>query len=120
MNDVAFRPLSDRERRLIGRLLGRDFPGRDAVVSQLETASAVEIDENGSIELRCSSQAPAAATTRRVPVEGEAADTDGTMIHYLLHVVRGGVRELEVFKDDSSRVLRHPDPDDVDLFSPGE
>jgi hypothetical protein len=38
-------------------------------------------------------------------VESEARDTDGVIIHVLLHVVDGKASELEFFKEDSSRIL---------------
>ena len=55
----------------------------------------------------------------RIPVEAEAQDRDGTMIHYLLHVVDGWMNELEVYKDDSSRVLRQAEPEDLKVMNAG-
>ena len=55
----------------------------------------------------------------RIPVEGEAPDRDGMMIHYLLHVVDGRMNELEVYKDDSLRVLRHAEPEDLKVLNAG-
>jgi hypothetical protein len=79
---------------------------------QLEDVRGSTIDENGSLDLLCGTAA-VARVEKRVPTEGEATDVDGTTIHYLLHVVGGKLKELEVYKDDSSRVLQHPDPDEV-------
>ena len=40
-------------------------------------------------------------------------------IHYLLHVVDGAIDELEVYRDDSSRVLRQAEPEDVTVMNVG-
>jgi len=116
---TSYRPLNDWERRIILRLLLEEpFTGRDDLLSQVEKATARSIDEDGSISLRCS-PTPKARVTARIPVEGEAQDTDGMAIHYLLHVVDGLMSELEVYKDDSSRVLRQADPEEVTVMNAG-
>jgi len=116
---ACYRPLSDWERRIILRLLlAAPFAGRDDLLSQVEKATARSIDEDGSISLKCSLTQKACVTTR-IPVEGEARDTDGMTIHYLLHVVNGAIDELEVYKDDSSRVLRQAEPEDVTVMNAG-
>jgi len=119
MNEAraSYRPLGDWERRIIVRLLSAaPFPGRDDILSQVETARAMTIDEDGSVSLRPSIARKAGVTTR-IPVEGEAKDADGVMIHYLLHVVDGAINELEVYKDDSSRVSRQAQPEDLTVMS---
>ena len=110
-----YRSLTDWERRLVERLLGQEFPGRSLLRGQLDNVRARPLDDNGSLDLKCESSTPA-PVEKRIPVEGEAIDYDGTMIHYLLHVVRGRMKELEVYKDDSSTVMRHPDPDEVEVI----
>jgi hypothetical protein len=79
--------------------------------------TAKQIDEDGSLALQCSSGRPAPVECR-VPTEGECADADGTAIHVLLHVVNGKINELEVFKDDLSRVQNPPGARDLVLFTP--
>jgi hypothetical protein len=115
----TYRPLSDWERRIILKLLlAAPFAGRDDLLSQFENTRARTIDEDGSISLKPSIVRKAAVTTR-IPVEGEAKDTDGTVIHYLLHVVDGEINELEVYKDDSSRIQRQAEPDDLIVMNAG-
>lgn len=121
MNETmaSYRPLGDWERRIIVRLLSAaPFPGRDDLLSQVETASALTIDDDGSVSLKPVTAQKAAVTTR-IPVEGEAQDTDGVTIHYLLHVVDGAINELEVYKDDSSRVRRQAQPEDLTVANAG-
>lgn len=115
----SYRPLTDWERGVILRLLmERPFAGRDELLAQVDTVAARLIDEDGSIGLRCSCDVKA-AVTERIPVEGEAPDRDGMTIHYLLHVVDGTMNELEVYKDDSSRVMRHAEPEDLKVMNAG-
>jgi len=116
---TSYRPLGDWESRIILRLLSAaPFPGRDDLLAQVEKASARTIDEDGSISVRSAIVRRAAVTTR-IPVEGEAQDTDGVTIHYLLHVVNGQIDELEVYKDDSSRVRRQAQPEDLRVMNAG-
>src|SRR3954451_20893479 len=102
-----YRPLKTNERDLLTKLLEPSFPGRDELREQLGSATATEVDENGSLALRCASgrQAPVKC---RVATEGECPDADGIAIHVLLHVVEGVMRELEIFKDDSPSVQNPP------------
>jgi len=112
--DDNFRPLTPREMGLLRRLLEREFPGRDQLREQLGSVTGRTIDEEGSLALQCRSGPPAPVLCR-VPAEGECMDTDGKRINVLLHVVRGFMNELEVYKDDSSAVLRLPSAGDLML-----
>ena len=109
------RSLTPWQRDVILRLLKPAFPGRDELLAQLESAVGRPIDDNGSLELRCacSTNAP---VKRRIPTEAEAKDRDGMTIHYLLHVVDGRMNELEVYKDDSSRLIQHAEPEDLEVI----
>ena len=91
------------------------FPGRDVLLDQIEDTLCRPIDENGSLDLQCESTTKA-PVEMRVPIDGEAVDRDGITIHYLLHVVAGMINELEVFKEDSSKVLQHPDPEKIEVM----
>jgi hypothetical protein len=112
-----YRPLKANERDILARLLEANFPGRDELREQLDSVTATELDENGSLALRCGPARPAVVKCR-VATEGECADADGVAIHVLLHVVDGMVHELEVFKDDSSRVQNPPIARGLALFTP--
>lgn len=114
-----YRPLTEWERRIILRLLQESpFTGRDALLDQLEHVVGHPIDVDGSLSLKCSSVLKAVVKTR-IPVEGEAPDIDGVIIHYLLHVVDGKMDELEVYKDDSSKILRHAEPEKLKVTNAG-
>lgn len=114
---MSFRQLTDNERRLVNRLLEKDFPGRDAISEQVNEALVKQIDENGSLEFDVGI-APKAVSKFRIPTEGEIEDIDGVIVHVLLHVVDGRVSELEIFKEDNSPVKKMPDPIALRLFQP--
>jgi hypothetical protein len=103
------------ERELINRLLQACFPGRDEVASALDHVEVRTLDEMGSLELR-----PAVArkspVVKRIPVEAEAKDSDGYTIHVLLHVVDGQPIELEIYKDDGSRIVQMPPASSFELL----
>lgn len=100
-----YRILSDWERRIVERLLGRTFPGVEQLRKQLEKARVRMVDANGSLEfLRPFGER--ASVDRRVPTEAEAVDRDGIVIHVLLHVVDGRLHELEIYKEDGSNVIQ--------------
>ncbi len=115
MGDSEFLSPTDAERELLRRLMEADFPGRDELASMLDQVRVRTIDELGSLELRTQAggEAPVAKT---IPVEAEAQDEDGCLIHVLLHVVDGRPVELEIFKDDGSRVRQMPSPSAFDLL----
>lgn len=115
--DSSFRPLTDHERGVLEKLLEPAFPGRDELLDQMNSVTAQKIDDDGSLVLQCGPSRPAPVKCR-VPTEGECVDTDGIAIHVLLHVVDGMMSELEVFKDDSSRVRNLPAPRELMLFTP--
>ena len=114
---MQMRQLNDVERRLIDCLLQESFAGREAILEQINTSLVRQIDENGSLEFDVG-RVPMAVPKFRIPVEGESEDVDGVPIHVLLHVVDGRVKELEIYKDDSSLVLKMPEPEKLRLFRP--
>jgi CBS domain containing-hemolysin-like protein len=114
---MQFRKLTDSERRVVDRLLAEDFPGRVAIIEQINQSLVRQIDEDGSLEFD-GGAGPIAVSKFRIPVEGEAEDVDGVPIHILLHVVDGRVKELEIYKDDSSTPIKIPEPEEIRLFRP--
>jgi hypothetical protein len=104
-----WRPLDDRERALIEKLLtSESFPGSKELLRQLDGIVARQVFEDGTLDLRVSDTAPRAQVQARVPVEAEMTDADGTGILILLHVVDGRLNELEVVKGDDTPIVQQP------------
>lgn len=118
MNTEPFRGMQPKERELICKLLEPEFPGRDELSQQLETAKVRTIDEDGSLEFSISSSTKADHVKHVVPAEGEYEDPDGMTVHVLLHLAGDKAKELEFFREDGSRVLTWPNPDSVRVFAP--
>jgi hypothetical protein len=115
---MPLRNLTEEERRLIERLLEEDFPGRDAILQQIKNSRVTEWDDhNRSLAFEVG-PSPLSFPKSRIPVEGEFEDVDGVTIHILLHVIDGWVKDLEVYKDDSSPVIRLPSADELRVFRP--
>lgn len=115
MFDQNFRPLREDEQAIIDRLLSVEFQDRDLISKQVEQSMVRRIDENGSLEFKVLVDL-SANVQRRIPVEGQIPDADGTLIHILLHVVDHRVKELEIYKDDSSKVIRMPPADELEVI----
>lgn len=110
MSQKIWRQPTQRERRLIEKLLSVDFPGRDDLRRQMDTAEVSDIDEVGSLHFLVSG--PSATVARRVVAEAyyydkQAVDFDPA-VHIILHVVDGKLHELEFYKDDGSSIERLP------------
>lgn len=114
---MSYRPLRENEREILEKLLEPDFPGRGELREQLNSLTVEELDEDGGLALQSvtGSQAP---VKWRVPTEGECKDSDGVSVHVLLHVLDGRMHELELYKEDGSRVCRLPEARDLVLFTP--
>ena len=118
MNPRPFRQMTEREKQLVERLLGPEFPGRAELVQQLHGAEVRRIDEDGSIEFSITSHVRVKDVKYRVPTEGEYEDLDGVKVHVLLHVVGDKAKELELYREDNSRVQAWPSPALVRVFAP--
>jgi|TARA_B110000495_G_C22827382_1_gene482804 hypothetical protein len=100
------------ESSIFARLMMGHFQGADEIREQLASASVRTLDDWCSFSIQTTSPAKAKEITR-VPVEAHGSDTDGHLIHYLLHVGDGFVHELEVYTDTIEDPHRHPDVDEL-------
>ncbi|MDA1054570.1 MAG: hypothetical protein O3C40_29415 [Planctomycetota bacterium] len=105
---MSSRPIEAPEFALLQRLLSATVSGKEQLIEQVRGARVESIDNNGSLRFIFES-APKAKVTKRIPVEAQCLDSDGMWIHALLHVLNGQISELEIYKDDSSPVLREID-----------
>lgn len=110
-----FRQPTPTEAEFMQRLLAADFPGQEEIAKQLASCRVRIIDDEGSLELELSGTARPAAVEKRIPVEADAVDEDGIHVHFLLHVVKGFAKELEVYKDDGTPIKRMPHPNQLEV-----
>jgi hypothetical protein len=103
--------------QLLEKLLDQEFPGRDELRVQLGAVVGRTTDEDGGLSLRCSAKSPAPVSCR-VPTEVRCVDQDGVHINVALHVVEGFMNEIEIYKDDSSRVKQYPRAGDIVVIDP--
>lgn len=115
------RPLSRVERDLISYLLASDFHSAGELREQIDAVSVLADEpDTGSLSLIVDESVVGPASTRsRVPVEGTALAADGGLVHVLLHVDRGYLAELDVFREDGEHVAELPTPSAIDIFAPG-
>ncbi len=118
MESTNFREINSNEKRLLEHLLNVDFPGRDAIWEQVSNSLVAEIDENGSLEFK-SKIGIKANVKKRIPIEAEFEDIDGVKVHLLLHVVNGVVKELEIYKDNGSSIIRIPETKNIRIVELG-
>lgn len=104
------RELRPAERAFLQRLVMQDFPGSSALAEQMKVAKVSAECGCGcpSIIFSIPANSPKAVVLQRVPVEAESKDADGMGLHFLLHVVGGFLRELEIFREDSKPVEKLP------------
>jgi hypothetical protein len=114
--ELNFREPTPTEKELLQRLLEADFEGKTELSSQLQRFRVRQIDTEGSLEIDPGTNVDKAPVKKRIPVEAEGADEDGTHVHVLLHVVNGVVKELEIYKDDGSPIIQLPSSRDLKLL----
>lgn len=113
----AARNVSPIERQIIARLLNASFKGADALCAQMSQAAVRSNDYGGVLVLafEVAKDAVPAEVSGRIPVEAQARDSDGVMIHMLLHVVDGFLREVEIFREDSQPIHQLPQISEVNV-----
>ena len=113
--ESQFREPTSYERALIARLLEADFPGRSELAMLLGDVLVRTIDQDGGLDLESQIEGKA-PVVKRIPVEAEGKDQDGSTIHMLLHVREGRPVELEFFREDAATVKATPQPSDFELI----
>ena len=114
--ESGFRQLNNREVGLLEKLLEREFPGRDELRTQLQSVVAKQIQEDGTLSLRCVSGAPS-PRRHTLAVEGECKDADGMVVSVMLHVDKDGfMNMLEIYKYDMSPIITPPSANSLVLL----
>jgi hypothetical protein len=115
--DDDWRELSEYESAILTRLLEIEFQGRNEIQSQLAGCVVRQICGLGTIRFKVKSGS-LAKVNWFIPVEATACDSDGYLIHYLLHVENGRIAELEIYTDTTFDIKRIPKPDELFVFEP--
>lgn len=114
---VPHRPLKEFEYDVLESMLSHNFQGQTELFKQLDGVKvSSECKTCPTVEFVVPSSYPKAEVKHRIPVEAVAEDSDGVKIHFLVHVVNGYLFELEVFREDSERILKIPDIDSLLVF----
>jgi hypothetical protein len=120
LSKTEWRPLSKRESEVLARLLTPDFPGKRELMEQAKGALARPLDPEGSIALLPRVGTSSAEVVQRVPVEGDweepGEEPNGPRVHVLLHVVRGFLDELEIYRDDLEPITGAMRPEELNVF----
>jgi hypothetical protein len=116
--DSEFRPLDTREKGLLEKLFETEFQGRDELRSQLDSVTAKQIEEDGTLSLRCGSGLPW-PNKYALAAEGWCKDADGMTIAVMVHIGKCGfMHMLEIVKFDGSPVMNPPSARDLVLLLP--
>ena len=110
-----FRNPTISEMKLFERLFDEEFPGRAELKGMLPLMQVRTIDNLGGLKL-LSTAKTRAPVIKRIPVEAEAKDVDGVMIHVLLHTKDGQPDELEIYREDGGQLKRLPAPENFQLI----
>jgi len=85
--------------------LDHEFEGRDDLLIQMASLTVKQVDVWGGLALRANDQSFAKVLSR-TPVEASCSDSDGVPIFAMLHVVKGKMVALDIFKADGSNIVR--------------
>jgi hypothetical protein len=104
------RPLTSRERGILDRLFECEFPGRDTLQSQLDRLFCEVIDECDGLRLRVEGFEDPWGMGCPI-ARGEYLDEDDVAVCIVLHVRDGQLSELEIYKEDGSKIINTPHAD---------
>lgn len=106
----AAHALTRAERDILDAMLPSEHSGRAVLIRQAEVASVSWLDSRGqpAILLEVNPQLVPALATDGVVAEAVAADSDGVLMHLLMHVRGGYLREVEVYREDGDAVIDFP------------
>jgi hypothetical protein len=115
--DKTFYPPDEQAIAILRKLLNTEFAGARELLTQLPGLQVRQVDSDGSLELLVG-HGDKARVKSCVPVEASYSDigsTDphGPRVRILLHVLGGGLHELEFYKDDGSAIARLPTEDEL-------
>lgn len=98
--------LTDLERSWLEALLAEDFPSRDGIVQQINSADIIRDYTSGYLSMlfKVDKSEKPVKVEQRIPVEMEAFISGTTPILFLLHVIDGYVDELEIYNEGLAEI----------------
>jgi len=112
------RSLTSEEEGILHHLLSINFQGRDELLKQAQSARVVEeCKECPSIAILVDKIPEHSAPVKhRVPIQAQTVDSDGVVMHVLLHVVHGFIDEIEIYRVDLQSVKKLPQPNSLEFM----
>lgn len=110
---MKYRRIKSFELELVKRILSthpKQFESMEIIIGD----EVEEIDSEGSIKF-AEGTSSVKSPQQLFPVEAQFKDIDNVWIHALLYIVENRIDELEIYKDDSSKVLRMPFPQEWEI-----
>lgn len=100
------RALTDCEKKWMELILSKNFLHRDEVINQINYAKVIREYTDYYLALKFEIEEGIQPVRIRtgVPVEMRVYKKDYIPVQFLLHITRGYVSELEIFKADSSDI----------------
>lgn len=98
--------MTDCEKKWIELILSKNFSHRDEVINQINYAKVIREYTDYYLALKFDVEEGIQPVRIRtgVPVEMRVYKKDYIPVQFLLHITRGYVSELEIFKADSSNI----------------
>lgn len=116
MDSEIYRNLRKDEIKILKKLLEKPFPGREALLKQLELSKVREIDSDGSLQFQIPRNVERARVSSSIPVEGRYTDSSENNVQVLLHIKNGLLNELEFFKFELKDVGKLRDVDELKVW----
>ena len=119
MPELDYRPLTDSEKAIVMKMLSVDLPGVEILREQANHAMARVLDRYGSIAFKLGLVERTRFSDGPL-ISALQPDTDtvqryGPSVNIILFIKDGLIGELQIYKDDGSKILGSVDVQKFDL-----
>ncbi len=119
MPELDYRPLTDSEKAIVMKMLSVDLPGVEILREQANHAMARVLDRYGSIAFKLGLVERTRFSDGPL-ISALQPDTDtvqryGPYVNIILFIKDGLIAELQIYKDDGSKILGSVDVQKFDL-----
>lgn len=104
--ELENKELTECEKKWMELILSKNFLHRDEVINQINYAKVIReyTDYYLALKFDVEEEVQPVRIRNGVPVEMRVYKKDCMPVQFLLHITRGYVSELEIFKADSSNI----------------